>query len=148
MKDLSRHDRGMHEEEISACEKCPYTTQYREKLEEHVKEEHSNQTRSRIFYATSRKAHRAKDDKPSHCTSCDFKSYSLEELRSRKKHHNHENVKSHGKLNSNNASGAPKFNGRNTNMDPLSTCDKCEEKFWYTDEIALHMEYFHKQKQQ
>lgn len=146
-RDLRRHDRVMHrDEEIFACNGCEYTTQYKEKLNEHIQLEHSQQTRSRYFYSTSRNTHNKTNyeryakkqsftDTPINCNSCDYKTYSIDDLKNHKMCHNQEKH--------------PKFNGRNKDIDkPTSSCDKCEEKFWHMDEKALHMAYFHERKQQ
>ena len=98
-RDLNRHEKGMHEDEdeqVFVCNRCEHTTQYEERLEEHIKEEHSQQTRSRYFYATSRYTHKNKNseripenqsfsDKPINCNSCEYKTHLIEELRGHKK---------------------------------------------------------------
>ena len=110
-------------------------------------------SKSRYFYASSRKAYREKSNSEEiiqtssqsstdhllQCNKCDFTTKSAYELRSHSKIHI-------DKPNSMRKRNNPKFQ-RNSSQtkasDMMFECRKCDEGFNHKDEQDLHMEYFH-----
>ena len=143
---MNRHENTMHTTtlfaEVYGCNLCEYSTQHRSNLNEHIKDTHSQQ--SRVFYSSSRKAHKQNayetsqnlSEKPLHCNKCNYQTKLKRELNRHKSGHTEKST----------PVWTPKFNGRNENgrnLKPMSECDQCEENFYHEDEAGLHMKYFH-----
>ena len=145
--DLSRHEKQMHSPngnpEVYGCEKCECSTQHENKLRKHIQVHHEQQ--SRYFYRQKVarkpkevifvKRNECTSNTPLNCSSCDYTTKSVGELRKHKSKHVGQTVP------------IPTFPGptmtKETEKNWNLNCHKCNSNFFHQDEHKLHMEYFH-----
>ena len=136
-------------EEIFQCKKCAYSTQYQNKLEDHIKTMHIQQ-QSRTFYSRrgTNKQEKIKEkstgrsstsDNPIKCTFCDFKTIIIEDLRSHKKKHEQAKPK-HPFPSFRTASIPLNIESEAKNDEETLRCSECKCCMGHEDELKLHME--------